>query len=66
MMTKSNGGSKKPNPEDLEVYEASSVEGDHVGYFKTNIKGKEGDLVSDDQLPSELQEPKPKKPDEPA
>jgi hypothetical protein len=65
-LTKSNGGSKKPNPEDLEVYQAASVEEDHVGYFKTDVQGKEGDLVSDDQLPSELQESKPKKPDESA
>ncbi|PHJ59577.1 hypothetical protein VF14_08875 [Nostoc linckia z18] len=60
-MTQSNGGSKKPNPEDLEVYEPASAEEDHVGYFKTDIKGQEGELVSDDELPPEI---KPDEPDE--
>jgi hypothetical protein len=61
-LTKANGGSK-PNPEDLEVYEPASAEGDHIGYFKTDVEGKEGEVISDDQLPSELKEPKT---DEPA
>ncbi|MBN3945928.1 MAG: hypothetical protein HWQ38_05335 [Nostoc sp. NMS7] len=56
-MTKSNGGSKKPNPEDLEVYEPASVEEDHIGYFKTDVKGQEGKLVDKDKLPPELKEP---------
>ncbi|RAM50046.1 MAG: hypothetical protein C6Y22_19895 [Hapalosiphonaceae cyanobacterium JJU2] len=54
--TKGNG-SQKPNSEDLEVYEPASVEGEHVGYFKTDTKGDAGELVSDDELPSELKEP---------
>ncbi|MEH2033387.1 MAG: hypothetical protein V7K67_27830 [Nostoc sp.] len=56
-MTKSNGGSKKPNPEDLEVYEPASVQDEKVGYYKTDLKGEEGELIDEDELPPELKEP---------
>lgn len=59
-MTETKGnGSQKSNPEDLQVYEPASVEGEHVGYFKTDVKGQEGELISDDELPPELKPEQP-------
>ena len=45
---------EKSEPKDLQVYEPVVLDDEKLGYFKTDVKGYEGDFIEDDELPSEL------------
>ncbi|MBV6621593.1 MAG: hypothetical protein KI793_01340 [Rivularia sp. (in: Bacteria)] len=46
--------SEKSEPKDLQVYEPVVLDDEKLGYFKTDVKGYEGDFIKDNELPSEL------------
>ena len=63
MTQNGSNGSQQPKPEDLEIYEPVFIneEEESAGWFATDIKGEEGEIIPDSELPREI---KPDEPDE--
>jgi len=63
-ITQANGGngSQQPNPKDLEVFEPAFAPGDEeekIGWYRTDVKGEEGEVIPDSELPPELKDNPP-------